>query len=37
MEMKEAELAADFGKIVLQKHNSLVFLFKNEEWTEENI
>lgn len=37
MEMKQAELAVDFGKTVSQKHNSLFFLFKSEEWTEENV
>ncbi len=36
MEMKQAELAVDFGKIVLQKHNSLFFHVKTEEWTEGN-
>ncbi len=36
MEMKQAELVVDFGKIVLQKHNSLFFLLKTEERTEGN-
>ena len=37
MEMKQAELVVDFGKTVSQKHNSLFFLLKSEEWTEGSI
>lgn len=39
MEMKQAELAVDFGKTVEQKkkkQNSLFFFFKSVGWTEEN-
>ena len=36
MEMKQTELAVDFGKTVLEKHNSLFSLFKSEESTKEN-
>lgn len=37
MEMKQDELVVDFGKTILQRHNSLFFLLKSQEWAEGNI
>lgn len=35
VEIKQTELGVDFGKAVLQKHNSLFFfLLKHKKWAE---